>query len=74
MLDENTVSKIHILGSNYQKQLLELVDADQLPKIYGGTCECPNGCENSDIGPWNDGTVPGYPISLWEDFKIRDSG
>jgi len=73
-LDENTVAKITILGSNYSKQLLEHVDAENLPKFLGGTCECPGGCENSDTGPWNDGTVPGYPMALYEDFKIRDKG
>jgi hypothetical protein len=74
MLDENTVAKIHILGSSYSKQLLEHVDAKNLPKFLGGECECPGGCDRSDVGPWNDGSVPGYPIPLWEDFKIRDKG
>ena len=74
MLDEHTVSKIHILGSNYKEQLLKHVDAANLPKIYGGECECPGGCEKSDIGPWNDGTVKGFPIAEWEGFRLRDQG
>ena len=71
-LDERTSSKIEILGSNYEKHLLEAIDAENLPSSLGGTCNCPGGCENSDIGPWNDGSVPGYPIAFWEDMKIRD--
>ena len=71
-LDERTASKVEILGSNYEKRLLEAIDAENLPTYLGGTCECANGCQNSDIGPWNDGTVKGYPIAFWEDMKIRD--
>lgn len=51
-LDENTVTKISILGDKYQKQLLEHIDEMNLPKFLGGKCECPGGCEKSDIGPW----------------------
>ena len=28
-----------------QKGLLEYIDAENLPKMYGGTCECPGGCD-----------------------------
>lgn len=60
MLDETTVAKISILGSNYQKELLTLVDKENLPVSLGGSCTCPGGipflltlgCENADIGPW----------------------
>lgn len=72
-LDENTVSKIHLLGSNYQKQILEHVEAANLPKEYGGNCQCEGGCSNSDHGPWNDGTVPGYPKTEWEFGVLRDN-
>ncbi|KAJ3261038.1 cytosolic factor, phosphatidylinositol/phosphatidylcholine transfer protein [Boothiomyces macroporosus] len=74
MIDENTAAKISIMGSGYQKQLLELIDAENLPHFLGGACNCPGGCEFSDLGPWNDGTVQGYPIEIWEDFKKRDRG
>lgn len=60
-LDEVTVSKISILGSNYKKQLLETIDEASLPKMFGGSCDCPGGCDQADVGPWNDGTVEGYP-------------
>ncbi|KAK2594828.1 cytosolic factor, phosphatidylinositol/phosphatidylcholine transfer protein [Conoideocrella luteorostrata] len=51
-LDPVTVKKIHILGSGYQTELLKQVPAENLPKEFGGTCECKEGCENTDDGPW----------------------
>jgi hypothetical protein len=52
-LDARTVAKIHIRGDNFQKDLLEHVDAKNLPKFLGGTCECePHGCIGTDPGPW----------------------
>ncbi|KEY65368.1 hypothetical protein S7711_04266 [Stachybotrys chartarum IBT 7711] len=53
-LDPVTVNKIHILGSGYQTELLKQVPAENLPKMFGGECECPNGCQHSDAGPWHD--------------------
>ncbi|KAJ5235670.1 Cellular retinaldehyde binding/alpha-tocopherol transport [Penicillium citrinum] len=53
-LDPVTVSKIHVLGSGYQKELLAQVPAENLPKEFGGTCECEGGCELSDQGPWQE--------------------
>lgn len=53
-LDPVTVQKIHILGSGYKSELLKQVPAESLPKAFGGACECPGGCENSDDGPWRD--------------------
>lgn len=53
-LDPITVEKIHVLGSGYQKELLAQVPAENLPKIFGGTCDCPGGCALSDEGPWTD--------------------
>lgn len=53
-LDPVTVAKIHILSSSYQKELLAQVPAENLPKQFGGSCECPGGCELSDAGPWQD--------------------
>jgi hypothetical protein len=53
-LDPVTVQKIHVLGSGYQKELLEQVPAENLPKQFGGTCECPGGCQMSDMGPWRE--------------------
>lgn len=53
-MDPVTANKINILGSNYKKTLLEHVPAENLPAEFGGTCECPGGCELSDMGPWHE--------------------
>uniref|UniRef100_A0A7N0T0P3 CRAL-TRIO domain-containing protein n=1 Tax=Kalanchoe fedtschenkoi TaxID=63787 RepID=A0A7N0T0P3_KALFE len=55
-LDPKTTAKIHVLGNKYQSKLLEIIDADQLPEFFGGTCTCKEkgGCMRSDKGPWND--------------------
>ncbi|TPX65758.1 hypothetical protein SpCBS45565_g04929 [Spizellomyces sp. 'palustris'] len=68
-LDEVTVSKINILGSSYKSKLLETIDESSLPKFFGGTCECAGGCQHADQGPWNDGTVEGYPQEELEKFN-----
>lgn len=59
-LDEVTVSKIHILDKSFGKVVLEQIPLENLPKEFGGTCQCPGGCSLSDAGPWNpksDGNV-----------------
>ncbi|KAI8621909.1 CRAL-TRIO domain-containing protein [Chytriomyces sp. MP71] len=65
-------AKCKILGTDYQQTLLDLMDADQMPAVYGGSCACSGGCENADKGPWNDGSVPGFPDSFWEGMRQRD--
>ena len=66
-LDPVTVNKIHILGAGYQKELLAQIPAENLPKHFGGKCECEGGCEMSDAGPWKDSqwTKPAW----WEQPK-----
>ncbi|PHH84367.1 hypothetical protein CDD83_2059 [Cordyceps sp. RAO-2017] len=71
-LDPVTVAKIHILGSGYKSELLKQVPAESLPKDFGGTCECPGGCENSDAGPWREAEWA-KPAS-WEKKKQTDGG
>ena len=51
-LDPVTVSKIHVLGSGYQSELLSQVPKENLPKQFGGSCDCKGGCPLSDDGPW----------------------
>lgn len=53
-LDPVTVEKIHVLGSGYQSELLAQVPAENLPKQFGGSCDCPGGCGFSDAGPWSE--------------------
>ncbi|KAK3130354.1 hypothetical protein QOZ80_6BG0492450 [Eleusine coracana subsp. coracana] len=55
-LDPKTSSKIHVLGSNYQSRLIEVIDPCELPEFLGGSCTCSDkgGCLGSNRGPWND--------------------
>ncbi|KAF7776811.1 hypothetical protein Agabi119p4_5204 [Agaricus bisporus var. burnettii] len=52
-LDEVTVKKVDILGSGYKETLLQQISKENLPKDFGGECECVGGCSLSDVGPWN---------------------
>jgi hypothetical protein len=31
-----------------------MIEAENLPAIFGGTCECPGSCIDEDVGPWDD--------------------
>lgn len=53
-LDPVTVAKIHVYGSGYEKELLNQVPPENLPKMFGGKCDCQGGCMFSDQGPWQD--------------------
>jgi len=68
-LDEKTRNKIKIIGSNFQKELYEYIDPENLPEFLGGKCVCPGGdCLAKNIGPWNpDGKHPLFPGELVED-------
>ncbi|RUS33414.1 CRAL-TRIO domain-containing protein [Jimgerdemannia flammicorona] len=39
-LDPGVIEKIHILGKDYPKVLLEQIPAENLPDFLGGTCTC----------------------------------
>lgn len=52
-LDEVTVAKIDILGSGYKDKLLAQISPENLPKEFGGSCDCDGLCSLSDAGPWN---------------------
>lgn len=53
-LDPVTVSKIHVLGSGYQSELLAQIPKANLPAEFGGSCKCAGGCQLSDMGPWQE--------------------
>ncbi|KAJ7780633.1 CRAL-TRIO domain-containing protein [Mycena maculata] len=62
-LSKETAEKVDILGHDYKKVLLELIDADSLPTTLGGNCVCEEGCHLSSAGPWLDGRVGWGPKS-----------
>ena len=51
-LDEKTVTKINIMGSDYIDELQKYVDAENIPSFLGGKCNCPNGCLKDSHSPW----------------------
>ena len=51
-LDSKTKEKIKVFGTDYKNGLLERIDSKNLPKFFGGECECPGGCLFSNAGPW----------------------
>ena len=52
-IDEKTQQKISVYKDDYLKHLLETIPIENLPKFLGGTCECKEGCMNSNAGVWN---------------------
>ncbi|CAD1811892.1 SEC14 cytosolic factor [Candida parapsilosis] len=54
-LDPVTVSKIHILGYSYQKELLKQIPPQNLPKRFGGADDVSDDdLLLKDVGPWRD--------------------
>ena len=53
-LDEVTVNKVDIIGTAYKDKLLAQIPVENLPKEFGGSCECVGGCSLSNAGPWKD--------------------
>ncbi|XP_024377873.1 phosphatidylinositol/phosphatidylcholine transfer protein SFH12 isoform X1 [Physcomitrium patens] len=74
-LDPHTAAKIHVIGNNYQKKLLEIVDESNLPDFLGGTCTCPaeGGCMQSDMGPWKDPDILKVVLAAAQGKGARDS-
>lgn len=44
LLNERTLSKLIILGSNYKEEISKYIDDQVLPEFLGGQCNCPGGC------------------------------
>ena len=51
-IDSKTRKKIKVYGENYQEGLIERIGKENLPKFFGGACQCPGGCLFSNAGPW----------------------
>ena len=51
-LIEKVKKKFRVYGENFKDGLLEKIAPENLPKFYGGSCECPEGCLFSNAGPW----------------------
>lgn len=53
-VDEKTRKKVHILGSNYKKELLQVIDENDLPDFLGGKAtEADYGANlTNEQGPW----------------------
>ena len=69
-LDPVTVQKIHVLGAGYEKELHAQIDPENLPKRFGGKCQCEGGCEFADQGPWKD---PQYAKPAWWEKPADDA-
>jgi hypothetical protein len=64
-LAKETANKVFVLGSDYRRELLEMIDEENLPSTLGGKCYCKTEgddsggprCHLSASGPWLDGRV-----------------
>ena len=72
-LDPVTVSKIFVLGSKYQSELLKQVPIQNLPVKFGGKSESEEGVELADDGPWRDPDLIGPEGMAPKSSAIEDS-
>ena len=60
LYEYETRQRIFLLGFDYKKELLKKIDIQNLPKFFGGMCNCqPYGCIFSNVGPWNEQKTEG---------------
>jgi hypothetical protein len=52
LLGASTKAKVYYTGATSHPDLLSRVEAERLPRAYGGLCECEAGCIYSGRGPW----------------------
>ncbi|XP_033111577.1 SEC14-like protein 2 [Anneissia japonica] len=69
-LSEDTTKKVKFLKSNQLYKLLEYIDPDQLPKVYGGTRTDSDGCPDCKEEICWGGKVPS---SYYLNQEIRDN-
>lgn len=75
-LSKETISKINILGEDYQSTLLEHIDDVNLPSFLGGKCECNNqfycttNDEKFDRSPWL--KERDWKNQSWKKFDIHN--
>ncbi len=55
LYEYETRQRIKLLGFDYKSELLKKIEYENLPKFFGGLCNCqPYGCIFSNVGPWNE--------------------
>ena len=55
LYEYETRERIQLLGFDYKNELLKKIKYEDLPKFFGGLCNCqPYGCIFSNVGPWNE--------------------
>ena len=58
LYDYRTRNRIKLLGFQYKNDLLSKIRENNLPKFFGGLCNCePYGCLFSNEGPWNENKI-----------------
>ena len=83
-LSNDTKAKITVTGSSTHNDLIQNIDPSELPKLYGGNCDCEASCVYSDRGPWadleNKIDFRNRPVTeadthhvVMEEFKMKES-
>ena len=55
LYEYETRERIKLLGFDYKNELLKKIQMENLPKFFGGLCNCqPYGCIFSNVGLWNE--------------------
>ena len=58
LYDNKTRNRIKLIGFQYKNDLLNEIKEINLPKFFGGLCNCePYGCLFSNEGPWNENKI-----------------